>query len=259
MEDRNIEEEKIQKSITIKGYQLSYKSPPLKDNIYIFRCRKNGCNYFVKINRENIIKIIKNQKDIAFTEVNEHANHPNKSIAVETTDTIKTKEDINKLAVQLIKFNINQGLDFHISNFKNNQINWKKNKIRKLLYSIRESKFPKDELFLNSINPITIKLSDTIESKNEAFCLAKAEFINFNKKNKLEKFAIFGSEFQLNFYIEIQELFIDGTFIIYPKNYYQLVNIFGYNKHKNFYMPLSFILLFSKNEELYTAAFSQLI
>ena len=31
------------------------------------------------------------------------------------------------------------------------------------------------------------------------------------------------------------------------------------NKHKNFYVPLNFILLSSKSEELYTESFSQLI
>ena len=75
----------------------------------------------------------------------------------------------------------------------------------------------------------------------------------------MEKYIIFGSEFQLNFYSEIQELFIDGTFKICPKNYYQLVNIFGFNKKKNFYMPLNFILLISKNEELYTETYAHLI
>ena len=96
----------------------------------------------------------------------------------------------------MINFNINQGLEFHVNNYKNNKINWKKNKIRKLLYTIRESNFPKDEIFLNSINLITIKLSENIENKSEVFCLAKSEFINFKKNNKLVKYIIFGSEFQ---------------------------------------------------------------
>ena len=58
---------------------------------------------------------------------------------------------------------------------------------------------------------------------------------------------------------EIDELFIDGTFKVCPKNWYQLLNIFGFIKKKNFYLPLTFILLNSKNEELYNECFSQLI
>ena len=81
----------------------------------------------------------------------------------------------------MINFNINQGLEFHVNNYKNNKINWKKNKIRKLLYTIRESNFPKDEIFLNSINLITLKLSDNIENKSEIFCWVKSEFINLKK------------------------------------------------------------------------------
>jgi len=104
----------------------------------------------------------------------------------------------------------------------------------------------------------TIKLSDNIENSKEAFCLAKAEFIKINKNNKLEKYVIFGSQFQLNFYTEVQELFIDGTFTICPKSYYQLANAFGYNRNKHFHMPLNFILLSSKSEELYTEAFFHL-
>ena len=259
MEPKIISEENIPKFINIKGYELNYKAPPLKGNIFRFRCRKTGCKYFIRINEENLNKILNKEKNVTFEEINAHENHKNKSIKVETSDDVESEQDKNKLAIQLINFNINQGLEFHVNNFKNNQINWKKNKIRRLLYAIRESTYPKDEIFLNSINLITIKLSDNIESKNEAFCLAKSEFINFKKNNKLEKYIIFGSEFQLNFYNEIQELFIDGTFKICPKNYYQLVNIFGFNKNKNFYMPLNYILLTSKNEELYTEAFEHLI
>lgn len=234
MEPKIIPEENIPKFINIKGYELNYKSPLLKGNIFRFRYRKIGCKYFIRINEENLNKILNKEKNITFEEINIHENHKNKSIKVETSDDVETEQDKNKLAIQLINFNIYQSLEFHVNNFKNNQINWKKNKIRRLLYAIRESTYPKDEIFLNSINLITIKLSDNIESKNEAFCLTKSEFINFKKKNKLEKYIIFGSEFQLNFYNEVQELFIDETFKICPKNYYQLVNIFGFNKKKIF-------------------------
>ena len=55
-----------------------------------------------------------------------HIPHLDKSIKVESCDNVKAEEEIDKLAIQMINFNINQGLEFHFNNFKNNQINWKK-------------------------------------------------------------------------------------------------------------------------------------
>jgi hypothetical protein len=110
------------------------------------------------------------------------------------------------LAINLIKANINKNLEFHYRNFQQNKINWNKGKISKLLYTQRELKFPKEEEFLNSINLIKIKLNDN-EENEECFCPCKSEFINYRKKKRLEKYIIFMSEFQINFFNEISELF----------------------------------------------------
>lgn len=67
------------------------------------------------------------------------------------------------------------------------------------------------------------------------------------------------SEFQLNFFTQIEELFIDGTIKIAPKNWYQVLNIFGYNKKINFYMPLAYVVLNSKSEEIYNHIFQNLV
>ena len=179
IEEKIIPEANIPKFLSVKGYQLNYKSPPLKGNIFRFRYRKSGCKYFIRINEENLNKILNKENEVTFEEINEHTNHLNKSIKVETSDNVKTEEEINKLAIQLINFNLNQSLEYHVNNFKNNNIRWKKNNIRRLLYTTRESVFPKEEIFLNSINHITIKLSNNIQIAEEAFCLAKVEFINF--------------------------------------------------------------------------------
>ena len=37
------------KCINIKGYDLNFKSPILKDNIYRYKCRNRQCKYFVKL------------------------------------------------------------------------------------------------------------------------------------------------------------------------------------------------------------------
>jgi len=130
-----------------------------------------------------------------------------------------------------------------------------KSKIRKLAYYLRELKFPKEEEFLNTINLIRIKLNEN-KDYEEIFCPFKGEFINYRKKRRLEKYIIFMSEFQINYFPEISEIFIDGTFKVAPKNWYQLLNIFIDKKH-NIYMPLAFIILNTKSEEIYKGIFRE--
>ena len=67
------------------------------------------------------------------------------------------------------------------------------------------------------------------------------------------------SEFQINLFTKVSEIFIDGTFKIVPKNWYQLLNIFGFDDKNKIYTPLAYILLSSKNEELYNIVFAELI
>ena len=66
---------------------------------------------------------------------------------------------------------------------------------------------------------------------NQNFFPYKGEFINYRKGKRLEKYIIFMSEFQINYSAEIGELFIDDTFKVASKNWYQLLNIFGYDKY----------------------------
>ena len=79
------------------------------------------------------------------------------------------------------------------------------------------------------------------------------------KNNKLEKYVIFSSDFQLNLFSEINEIFIDATFKIFPPNWYQLLNFFGYIEKKIFYIPMGHILMNSKTENLYETVFYVLI
>ena len=69
------EKRNLSKSIIIKGNELSYKDPPLKDNMIKYRCWKNKLNYFVNINEENINKVLNNQNIIIYEEFNEQTNH----------------------------------------------------------------------------------------------------------------------------------------------------------------------------------------
>ena len=65
----------IPRNVDVKGFSLTYKDPPLSGNIYRFRCRKKNCNYFFKIYKENIDKLLQNKDSIKYVEVNEHNDH----------------------------------------------------------------------------------------------------------------------------------------------------------------------------------------
>ena len=57
----HLTEDNIPKRLTIKGNELHYKDPPLKNNIYRYRCRNGTCKYFIKINETNLKKVINNE------------------------------------------------------------------------------------------------------------------------------------------------------------------------------------------------------
>ena len=112
---------------------------------------------FIKINKDNIQKITNKDDVIEFKEFNKHNNHKGlidlNNELIDQSKTRTEKENIN-LAIYLIKNNIKEDLDFHFTNFYKNKIFWKKSKISKYKFNIREQKFPKDELFLNSFDTI---------------------------------------------------------------------------------------------------------
>ena len=127
---------------------------------------------FIKINKDNIQKITNKDNVIEFKEFNKHNNHKElidlNNELIDPSKARTEKENIN-LAIYLIKNNIKEDLDF---NFYKNKIFWKKSKISKYIFNIREQQFPKDELFLNSIYTIKIKLAHN-EFTEENFCIFK--------------------------------------------------------------------------------------
>lgn len=91
------------------------------------------------------------------------------------------KENIN-LAIYLIKNNINEDLYFHFTYFYKNKNILEKSKISKYIFNIKEQKFPKDKLFLNSIDTIKIKLAHNVFTE-ENFCIFKGGLL-ISKKIK---------------------------------------------------------------------------
>ena len=39
----------VPRLLNIKGYDLFYKDPPLKEGYFVYRCRKKDCKYFKKL------------------------------------------------------------------------------------------------------------------------------------------------------------------------------------------------------------------
>ena len=52
----------VPSTLIIKGYDLYFKAPPLKNEEFKYRCRKTDGRYFIKINSENIEKFKKMKK-----------------------------------------------------------------------------------------------------------------------------------------------------------------------------------------------------
>lgn len=102
--------------------------------------------------------------------------------------------EIEFLAISLIKQNLTESLEFHVKNFKNNNIEFSSNKIKNLLQKIREADIPKGQEILADLSKIKI-IFDNINKNEEGvpFCLCKGEFINLRYKNRLEKYVIFTS------------------------------------------------------------------
>ena len=122
--------------------------------------------------------------------MNIHENHKEINYINDDGD-IKSEAQIKKIATNLIKLNLKEPISFHINNLKNNKINLKKSTIRNLLYSLREETFPRDDDYLKNINDIKIVFPFNELTTEQNYCIAKGEFINFKKNNKLEKYVIF--------------------------------------------------------------------
>ena len=99
----------IPRLLNIKGFDLYYKDPLLKNDLYAYRCRKNECNFFIKIDKDNIDKILKKDNDINFIEINIHQDHDLNDVELyETVDhkNASSEKENLKLSISLIKNNI---------------------------------------------------------------------------------------------------------------------------------------------------------
>ena len=208
----------VPQSLIISDQKYSYKSYSEKENIFTYRCYHRICKCYIKITKEEInsISCTEQNKKISYNLFNNH-NHNNEIIVVDSKN-VKTEKEIEILAISLIKQNLTESLEFHVRNFKNNNIDYSSNKIKNLLQKIREADLPKDQEILADLSKIKINF-DNIDKNEEGvpFCLSKGEFINLRYKNRLEKYVIFTSLYQLKMFDDCDEYYADGTFKSAPK------------------------------------------
>ena len=213
----------VPQQLNINNETYTFKKE-FNNGIISYRCIHRKCKANLKIATEDARKINSkenNIQSIEFTLNNSHENHPKDNKIQENIKDIKTEKDNLDLAYNLIKNSLDQPLLFHIKNLTSNNIKISRLKIKNILQELREGSYPKDDEFLDNIELIKIDLGISDELKNLNFCPAKINLYN-QEKNKIERFAIFTTVFQLKMMAESDELFIDVTFKVAPKKYYQL-------------------------------------
>lgn len=151
-------------------------------------------------------------------------------------------------------------ISFHIENNKNNNVLLKKNQIKYLLQKYREIKYPSNNKYLADISKIKITFEETNTNMiNLPLCYKSASFINLKNKNKLDKYVIITSNFQINMLKKCTHILIDGTFKSCPKGYSQIINIAGYYPDINSIIPIFMIPASGKSEYLYDMIFKDVI
>ena len=239
--------------ITIEEYTYTKKDIYKKGICY--RCQnRSQCSLTIIIEIPELKKIINKNKETEIKYTINSKQDAHTCVKKDNSKFIKNSEcltlkEIKELAKSLIKTNIDKDINFHIINFHKNKIFWNPKKIRRYVNNIIQEYFLKDEIFINNVLSTTIKYNDTLKN----FCPSKLEFYD-EDKDKYEKVICFSSNFQINLLKETNMLFIDGTFKSSPRNFYQILNIVGYLKQKDLFIPIFTALLTSKSEKIYLYA-----
>ena len=249
------------KAIQIKEYTYSFKDE-LKNNFYSYRCKfRSACGITIKIHQKELDKIMNNKEgEIEYTISSTVKEHKCKKNINKEFKKEKIEQDINSRKIlirSLIKQNIDKDLSFHVTNLKSNNIILKKLSIKWLLQKYREEDYPSDEIFLKDISKIIITLEESPNMKNIPLCYNYTNIINMEKKNRLKKYVIFTSSFQIKNISKCTQIYIDGTFKLCPKGYYQIINIGGFLPYINGILPIFMIPITGKSEFVYNSIFNE--
>ena len=247
--------------IKIGDHNYVYKDQSKADKEkFFYRCQKRECRITIEINKDNLNKLNANdnKSKIEYKQKKEHKCKQEDIEKSEDENKCSSEEVLLLKAKNIIKKNPLKPLSYQQIKLHENNIHLSDIKIKKLLNNIRDANFPKDSEYLSNINNITITFDEKIKNSRELpFCLNNTKFYN-PKKNRIEQFIIFSSKFHLQFLGETTHLFVDATFKIAPKNFYQVLNILSRNEKTNFTVPVAFVLMTSKTYESYLKIFQEL-
>ena len=233
---------------------------------FSYRCKyKTICGLTINIDKDNLNNIINNSGEIIKYVVSskKYTNHTcknNLKTNIESNLNI-IKEEKGYSAKQIeetAKILINQNLElkplWHKINLSKNNINMPLKKIRNILYSLREAKYPDELYIVNDISKITIDLGKEEKLKNLPFCHIRKAIINY-RKNRMETFLVFTTIWQLKMLTKTTYLFIDATFKTAPRGFYQTLNIMGFIEDVKKPILLIFVPMTHKSYESYNNIF----
>ena len=89
----------VPRLLNIKGYDLFYKDPPLKEGYFVYRCKKKYCKYFIKINKIKKYNNKRNNNTIIDNKNNDYIYLFNSDVYYEElikNKKIKKKEFFNR-------------------------------------------------------------------------------------------------------------------------------------------------------------------
>jgi hypothetical protein len=254
---------KVPGIIKIGDYYYAFKEQ-LKSNknLFTYRCRIFKCRVPIHISKDNLEKIENknNTENIEYTLLKEHKCKVEKDNNIsEIPEKCDTEKQIIKNAKDIILANPLAPLSYQKTKLNNVNIYLDDSKINHLINKVRNSIYPKNEEYLNNINNIRITFDEkVINSKNLPFCPINNKFVNISKNNRVEEYIIITSKFHLNFLAKVSYIFVDATFKIAPKNFYQVLNMLGYEEETNFTMPIAHVLMTNKSYLSYKKIFREI-
>lgn len=126
---------------------------------------------------------------------------------------------------------------------------YKDSRLHRMILDFRKMRFPAEETEV--LNPLYCATLDKEKDDKLAFYQGKGEIIDTN--GKVHKYVVLGTKFSLRILSKAKRWFVDGTFKVVTRNYKQvyiwIARYDGYN------IPCLYIILTSKAEALYNAAF----
>jgi len=124
--------------------------------------------------------------------------------------------------------------------------------VEHMIQEFRRLKFPREENEV--LNPLYCKTLDSSIEDQLDFYQGRGEIMD--KKQRIQKYVVFGTKFSLRILAKAKRWYLDGTFKIVPRNYKQMYIIIAKYDENNY--PCVYLLLTSRSEVLYSSAFSHI-